>query len=149
MYRLEEHFRRARRLSSGRHAPQGLLDLLVLGAHRFHRPDAGPRLLLQGGEQELVFEHRVASGTGTDENEKHRLIFIGVPCYPIFRRFHDMFSEWGGTFVGSTYLWFASGGLNEGFEHSLENPQPCTCEWKRKDGPRGEIAAWFASPSSS
>jgi benzoyl-CoA reductase subunit B len=33
-----------------------------------------------------------------------------------------MFRDWGGTFVGSTYLWFASGGLNEGFEHSLDDP---------------------------
>jgi benzoyl-CoA reductase subunit B len=33
-----------------------------------------------------------------------------------------MFSQWGGAFVGSTYLWFASGGLNEGFEHTFEDP---------------------------
>jgi benzoyl-CoA reductase subunit B len=54
--------------------------------------------------------------------EKHRLIFVGVPCYPIFRRFYHLFSDWGGTFVGSTYLWFASGGFNLEFEYDLERP---------------------------
>jgi len=67
-------------------------------------------------------EERIALGLGAGHEEKHRLIFVGVPCYPIFRRFHEMFGEWGGTFVGSTYLWFASGGLDEGFEYDLADP---------------------------
>jgi len=33
-----------------------------------------------------------------------------------------MFSEWGGTFVNSTYLWFAAGGTNLGFEYDLTHP---------------------------
>jgi benzoyl-CoA reductase subunit B len=45
-----------------------------------------------------------------------------VPCYPIFRRFTELFSEHGGTFVNSTYLWFASGGANVGFEYDLADP---------------------------
>ena len=45
-----------------------------------------------------------------------------MPCYPIFRRFYQLFYEWGGTFVGSTYLWFASGGLNSDFEYDLDRP---------------------------
>ena len=49
-------------------------------------------------------------------------MFVGVPCYPIFRRFYQLFSEWGGVFVSSTYTWFASGGLNLDFEYDLENP---------------------------
>jgi benzoyl-CoA reductase subunit B len=57
-----------------------------------------------------------------DHSEEHRLIFVGVPCYPIFRRFYQLFSEWGGVFVGSTYLWFASGGLNIDFEYDLSRP---------------------------
>lgn len=44
------------------------------------------------------------------------------PCYPIFRRFNEFFSDWGGVFVHSTYLWFASGGTNLGFEYDLKNP---------------------------
>lgn len=67
-------------------------------------------------------EYKSAHGIGTLHDEKYRLIFVGVPCYPIFRRFNEMFSEWGGAFVSSTYLWFASGGTNLGYEYDLSNP---------------------------
>ena len=67
-------------------------------------------------------EYKAANGIGTLTEEKYRLIFVGVPCYPIFRRFNEMFSEWGGTFVNSTYLWFAAGGANTGFEYDLGRP---------------------------
>jgi benzoyl-CoA reductase subunit B len=66
--------------------------------------------------------YKSARGIGTLTDEKYRLAFIGVPCYPIFRRFNEMFTEWGGTFVHSTYLWFASGGTNVGFEYDLVRP---------------------------
>ncbi len=74
--------------------------------------------------QDLVeeMEYKAAHGIGMIPEEKHRLIFVGVPCYPIFRRFNEMFSEWGGVFVSSTYLWFASGGTNLGFEYDLSRP---------------------------
>ncbi len=67
-------------------------------------------------------EYRAANGVGIQTNEKYRLLFVGVPCYPIFRRFNEMFAEWGGSFVNSTYLWFASGGTNLGFQYDLERP---------------------------
>jgi benzoyl-CoA reductase subunit B len=68
-------------------------------------------------------EYKAARGLGTiDDEERYRLAFVGVPCYPIFRRFNDMFSEWGGVFVNSTYLWFASGGADLGFEYDLAQP---------------------------
>jgi benzoyl-CoA reductase subunit B len=67
-------------------------------------------------------EYKSAQGIGTLTEELYRLIFVGVPCYPIFRRFGELFSEWGGTFVTSTYLWFASGGANRGFQYDLERP---------------------------
>lgn len=57
-----------------------------------------------------------------DQEEQHRLIFVGVPCYPIFRRFYQLFTEWGGVFVSSTYLLFASGGLDMDFEYDLARP---------------------------
>jgi len=73
---------------------------------------------------ELVeeMEYKSAHGIGTLTDERYRLLFIGVPCYPIFRRFTEMFTELGGTFVGSTYLRFASGGANLGFTYDLEHP---------------------------
>ncbi|MBI3915330.1 MAG: 2-hydroxyacyl-CoA dehydratase [Chloroflexi bacterium] len=67
-------------------------------------------------------EYKAANKIGTLTQEKYRLIFVGVPCYPIFRRFTELFSEWGGAFTGSTYLEFASGGLNTGFQYDLNRP---------------------------
>ncbi len=67
-------------------------------------------------------EYKVGHGIGTVTEETYRLAFVGVPCYPIFRRFNEMFSDWGGQFVASTYLWFASGGSNLGFQYDLERP---------------------------
>ncbi len=73
---------------------------------------------------ELVeeMEYKAANGIGTLTDEQYRLIFVGVPCYPIFRRFNELFTEWDGTFINSTYLWFASGGTNRGFEYDLAHP---------------------------
>jgi benzoyl-CoA reductase subunit B len=73
---------------------------------------------------ELVeeMEYKSAHGIGTITDERHRLIFVGVPCYPIFRRFSEMFTELGGTFVSSTYLRFASGGTSRGFEYDTSRP---------------------------
>ncbi|MFQ5679473.1 MAG: 2-hydroxyacyl-CoA dehydratase subunit D [Gemmatimonadota bacterium] len=59
---------------------------------------------------------------GKPATERHRLLFVGVPCYPIFRRFYELFTEWGGTFATSTYTWFASGGLDEPVEYDLRRP---------------------------
>lgn len=74
--------------------------------------------------QDLVeeMEFKAARGIGTMTDEKYRLVFVGVPCYPIFRRFNELFSEWGGTFVNSTYLWFAAGGVSQGYQYDLEKP---------------------------
>ena len=70
--------------------------------------------------EEMTF--KAANGIGTVTEEKHRLVFVGVPCYPIFRRFNELFSEWGGAFVSSTYLWFASGGAGLGWQYDLSRP---------------------------
>jgi benzoyl-CoA reductase subunit B len=86
----------------------------------------GFRATAQGSQYftDLVeeMEHKAANGIGTLTEEQYRLIFVGVPCYPIFRRFNEMFTEWGGSFVSSTYLWFAGGGANRGFEYDLNHP---------------------------
>ncbi len=73
-------------------------------------------------------EYKAAHGIGTTGDEHHRLAFVGVPCYPIFRRFNELFSDWGGTFVHSTYLWFASGGANCGHQYDLADPIPSLAE---------------------
>ncbi|HEY0876759.1 MAG TPA: 2-hydroxyacyl-CoA dehydratase family protein [Vicinamibacterales bacterium] len=74
--------------------------------------------------RDLVEEmtYKAAHGLGTVNEEKYRLVFVGVPCYPIFRRFNELFSDWGGAFVSSTYLWFASGGAGLGWQYDLARP---------------------------
>lgn len=67
-------------------------------------------------------ELKASRGIGSLEEESYRLIFVGVPCYPIFRRFNELFTGRGGVFVGSTYLWFASGGAHRPFLYDLERP---------------------------
>jgi benzoyl-CoA reductase subunit B len=67
-------------------------------------------------------EYKAEHGLGTIDAERYRLAFVGVPCYPLFRRFNEMFSEWGGVFVNSTYLSFASGGADLGFEYDVTRP---------------------------
>jgi benzoyl-CoA reductase subunit B len=67
-------------------------------------------------------EYKNAHDIGTIADERARLIFVGVPCYPIFRRFHEIFADHGGTFVSSSYLWFAAGGLDLGFQYDLARP---------------------------
>jgi benzoyl-CoA reductase subunit B len=67
-------------------------------------------------------QYKVDNNIGTLTEEQYRLSFVGVPCYPIFRRFNELFTEWGGTFVTSTYLYFASGGMNRGFQYDLDKP---------------------------
>ncbi|HEC08223.1 MAG TPA: hypothetical protein ENI86_01495 [Acidimicrobiales bacterium] len=88
-------------------------------ANGFRGTEAGARYFERLVEE---MEYKVANGIGQSIEEKYRLIFVGVPCYPIFRRFNELFTEWGGTFVSSTYLWFASGGFNRGFEYDLDDP---------------------------
>ncbi|MEE9299104.1 MAG: 2-hydroxyacyl-CoA dehydratase family protein [Acidimicrobiia bacterium] len=88
-------------------------------ANGFRGTEAGARYFERLVEE---MEYKAANGIGTAIEEKYRLLFVGVPCYPIFRRFNELFTDWGGTFVNSTYLWFASGGTNRGFEYDLQDP---------------------------
>jgi benzoyl-CoA reductase subunit B len=80
--------------------------------------------------QDLVeeMEYKAAHNIGTLPQEKYRLTFVGVPCYPIFRRFYELFSEWGGTFVNSTYMNFATGGVDLGFQYDLNHPMESLAE---------------------
>ena len=88
-------------------------------ANGFRGTEAGAQYFERLVEE---MEYKAANGIGQAIEEKYRLLFVGVPCYPIFRRFNELFTEWGGTFVNSTYLWFASGGTNRGFEYDLDDP---------------------------
>ncbi len=88
-------------------------------ANGFRGTEPGARYFADLVEE---MRYKAEHGIGTLVDERYRLVFVGVPCYPIFRRFNELFSEWGGTFINSTYLWFASGGTNRGFQYDLERP---------------------------
>jgi benzoyl-CoA reductase subunit B len=79
--------------------------------------------------EEMEYRSRRGIGSVTRKDgkdvpveQRFRLGFLGVPCYPIFRGFSEFFTDWGGVFVISSYLKFASGGTALGFEFDLNNP---------------------------
>ncbi len=120
--RMAASWRRVLELNRSRPAlfnavTDGTLYLGVLNALR--GTNEGARYFADLVEE---LEYKAAHGIGALTDEQWRLIFVGVPCYPIFRRFHEMFADRGGVFVGSTYLWFASGGLDLGFQYDLDRP---------------------------
>jgi benzoyl-CoA reductase subunit B len=130
--RLRENLKHANALSRGwqrvlalnrsRPAPFNALSdgTIYLGvANAYRGTEAGARYFADLVEE---MEYKAARGIGTAGAEAYRLLFVGVPCYPLFRRFTEMFGELGGNFVHSTYLWFASGGANTGYQCPLEDP---------------------------
>ena len=96
---------------------EGTVYLGVLNALR-GTPEGA--LYMQNLLEEI--QYRVDHKLQPPHEEKYRLMFLGVPCYPIFRRFYEFFSQWGGSFVTSTYLWFASGGLQVAYQYDLDRP---------------------------
>lgn len=76
-------------------------------------------------------EYRVENGIGilektesgaTTVKQDYRLALVGTPCYPIHGQFNDMFSKWGGVFVYSSYLNFASSGAIGGYQYDIRDP---------------------------
>lgn len=61
-------------------------------------------------------------GQDVQMEQKFRLAFHGVPCYSFFRGFNELFSDWGGFFVTSSYMHAASGGAAIGYEFDLADP---------------------------
>jgi benzoyl-CoA reductase subunit B len=120
--RMTRAWRRVLELNAGRPALFNALSdgTIYLGVCNSFRGDAHGAAYFEDLVEEM--EYKRANGIGTLVDERFRLLFVGVPCYPIFRRFTEMFAEHGGTFVHSTYLWFASGGANVGFQYDLADP---------------------------
>lgn len=119
---MSRGWKRVLELNRARPAPFNALSdgTIYLGvANAYRGSAAGARYF-----DELVeeMEYKVANGIGNLTDEQYRLLFVGVPCYPIFRRFIEMFGGLGGNFVHSTYLWFASGGSSTGYQCRLDDP---------------------------
>jgi benzoyl-CoA reductase subunit B len=120
--RMSRSWKRVLELNRSRPAPFNALSdgTIYLGVCNGFRGDERGARYFEDLVEEM--EAKRDRGLGTLTDEQFRLVFVGVPCYPIFRRFNEMFMEHGGTFVHSTYLWFASGGANLGWEYDLANP---------------------------
>jgi len=119
---MNRDWQRVIELNRSRPAPFNALSdgTIYLGVANAHRGSAEGAAYFRDLVEEMTLKSEQGIGTITDE--QYRLIFVGVPCYPIFRRFSELFTELGGTFVNSTYLWFASGGSNTGFQADLADP---------------------------
>ena len=120
--RMSRGWKRVLELNRSRPAPFNALSdgTIYLGVCNGFRGDERGARYFEDLVEEM--EAKRERGVGTLGDERFRLVFVGVPCYPIFRRFNEMFMEHGGAFVHSTYLWFASGGANVGWEYDLANP---------------------------
>lgn len=128
LHHTNEMARAWRRVLAANRARPAAFDAMLEGtiylgvANAFRGTEEGARYFRDLAEE---MEHRAETGSGPlggEVEEAHRLIFVGVPCYPIFRRFYELFSGWDGVFVSSTYTWFASGGLDDAFEYDLDRP---------------------------
>ena len=119
---MNRDWKRVLDLNRSRPAPFNALSdgTIFLGVANAQRGSAAGAKYFAELVEEMAYKSDQGIGTLTDE--RYRLLFVGVPCYPIFRRFTEMFTELGGTFVNSTYLWFASGGSNTGFQCRLDDP---------------------------
>ena len=92
-----------------------------LGVYNLYRgTEAGARFFSNAvNELRGLTERRIREPL---EYRPYRLLFAGLPCYPLHSEFIRMFSGHGGLFVASTYLRFASGGVTTGFQYDPERP---------------------------
>jgi len=96
---------------------------------------------LRGTEEASIYfrnlveelEYRVAHGIGALQKspegtvpmkQTFRLALVGTPCYPIFSAFNEMFAKWGGVFVYSSYIDFASVGALSGYQYHADAKDP-------------------------
>lgn len=119
---MAENYRKVMAANRARPAPYNALTdgTVFLGvANAFRGTPEGKAYFADLAEE---MDRKVSHGVGTIEEEAYRLAVAGVPCYPIYRRFNEMFSHWRGNFVYSTYMRFASGGLNVDFAYDTAHP---------------------------
>jgi benzoyl-CoA reductase subunit B len=117
----------------------GLTYMGVLSAYR--GTETGARYMADLREE---MEHRVALGLGTLPEERFRLHAVGTACYSNFRRFLELFADWGAVFVNSEYLAYAGGGLDRGIHFDLERPLESLAEQLLLTGQRSMSNMFFS-----
>lgn len=117
----------------------GLTYMGVLSAYRGTETGA---VYLERLREEM--EHKVRLGIGTIAEERFRLHGVGPACYSYFRRFLELFQDWGAVFVSSEYLAYAGGGLDMGIEFDLEHPLESLAEQLLLTGRRSMSNMFFS-----
>ena len=80
-------------------------------------------------ELEYRAEHGIGALDKTSDGvvpmkQEFRLALVGTPCYPLYSEFNQMFARWGGVFVYSSYLDFASTGATTGYQYDYDAKDP-------------------------
>jgi benzoyl-CoA reductase subunit B len=88
-------------------------------------------------------QQAAADKVGVIPEERFRLLFHGVACYPYLRRFLAMFHGWGGVFVSSPYLIFASGGFGDDDLFDPSRPMESLAELTLKCSQTAHQAMYF------
>lgn len=107
-----------------RHRPapfDAMLDgLNFMGIANAYRGDPAGTAFMELARNEL--KERVRLGMGAIPDEKYRLLLVGTACYSHFRRFLELFHEWGGVFAHSEYMTFGGGAIDKGVYYDLDRP---------------------------
>lgn len=111
-------------IAENKHRPapfDAMLDgLNYMGIANAYRGNPAGSDFMRLARDEL--RERVRLGLGAIPDEKYRLLLIGTACYSHFRRFLELFHEWGGVFAHSEYMTFGGGGIDKGIHYDLKRP---------------------------
>lgn len=111
-------------IAENKHHPapfDAMLDgLNYMGIANAYRGDPQGTAFLRLARDEL--RERVRLGMGAIPEEKYRLLLVGTACYSHYRRFLELFHEWGGVFAHSEYMTFGGGGIDRGIAYELDRP---------------------------
>jgi benzoyl-CoA reductase subunit B len=107
----------------------------------FRGTEAGFRYMADLHEEIAL---RVERGLGTLPEERFRIYGVGPACYPAFRRFLELFQQWGAVYVNSEYLGYAAGGLDRGIQFDLTRPLESLAEQLLLTGQRRMSNQFFS-----
>jgi benzoyl-CoA reductase subunit B len=111
-------------IAENKHRPapfDAMLDgLNYMGIANAYRGDPQSTEFMRIARDEL--RERVRLGIGAVPDERYRLLLVGTACYSHFRRFLELFHEWGGVFAHSEYMTFGGGGIDKGVGYDLDRP---------------------------
>jgi len=120
--RMAAHYHDVLVLNQRRPAPFSALreGIVFQGIANLYRGSPEGTAFFDAARAEI--EARTRRGEGALPHEQFRLLLSGTTCYASFKRFAELFEEWGAVFVHSTYLVFAGGGFGPGFGYDLARP---------------------------